>query len=118
MQIHVEGIRAHIQHMKDHAFIGKFVGIWPSEKSIPWWINVTWKPQGHYDLHLGAKGFFTVVFLNLNDRNIIFEGGPYYIQLFQTLSKTLERKVQSEERGSDLCPDLDQTLLPPLRILA
>lgn len=61
-QIKSEGLRDRIQYMKDHAFIRKFVGIWPFEKALIWWINNTWKPQGHYDLELGAKGFYTVIF--------------------------------------------------------
>ena len=73
-----EGFRSHLQHRRDHALIEKFVGIWPSEKALLWWINVTWKPLEHFDLHLGAKGFFTVIFLNLEDRNKTFEGGPYF----------------------------------------
>ena len=36
-----------------------------------------WKPQGHYDLQLGAKGFFTIIFFNEEDRTRIFENGPY-----------------------------------------
>ena len=64
--------------MKERALIGKFVGIWPSKKTLTWWINTTWKPQGHYDLQLGAKGFFTVIFFNEEDRNRILESGPYF----------------------------------------
>jgi hypothetical protein len=30
------------------------------------------------DLHLGSKGFFTIVFMNLEDRDKIFEGRPYF----------------------------------------
>jgi hypothetical protein len=30
------------------------------------------------ELHLGSKGFFTEVFINLEDRDRIFEGGPYF----------------------------------------
>jgi hypothetical protein len=30
------------------------------------------------ELHLGSKGFFTVVFMNLEDRDKVFEGGPYF----------------------------------------
>ena len=41
LQIQAEGLRSHIQHMKDHALIGKTVGIWPSKKALLWWINVT-----------------------------------------------------------------------------
>ena len=49
-----------------------------TEKALLWWINVTWKPLEHFNLHLGAKGFFTVIFLNQEDRNKIFEGGLYF----------------------------------------
>jgi hypothetical protein len=30
------------------------------------------------ELHLGSKGFFTIVFMNLEDRDRVFEGGPYF----------------------------------------
>ena len=64
--------------MKDHALIAKFIGFWPMEKDLIWWINHHWKPKGGYELRLGAKGFFTVVFYNIEDKNRIFEGGPYF----------------------------------------
>ena len=64
--------------MKGRALIGKFVGIYPSEKTLTWWINTTWKPQGHYDLQLGAKGLLIVIFFNEEDRTRIFESGPYF----------------------------------------
>lgn len=41
--------------------------------------------ERHIDLILGAKGFFTVIFANLEDKERIFEGGPYFmnnIELF------------------------------------
>ena len=44
--------------MRDHAFICKFRGFWPSEKDLAKWIQQRWKPKGHIDLKLGAKGFF------------------------------------------------------------
>ena len=40
------------------------------------------------------------------------------LQLHLTLSKTLERKVQSRERGSNLCFDLGQVILPSFGVLA
>ena len=64
--------------MKERALIGKFAGIWSTEKMLVGWINSTWKPQGHYDLQLGAKGFFTIIFFNEEDRTKIFENGPYF----------------------------------------
>ena len=76
--IRSEGLANHIEYMKDHALIAKFIGFWPMEKDPIWWINHHWKPKGGYELRLGARGFFTVVFYNIEDKNKIFEGGPYF----------------------------------------
>ena len=57
MVVKFANIKEKIQFMADHALIGKFIGLQPSEKDLIWWINSTWKPKGHYDLHLGSKGF-------------------------------------------------------------
>jgi len=42
------------------------------------WIKQQWKPKGDVRLHLGAKGFFTVIFSNLEDKDRIFYGRPYF----------------------------------------
>jgi len=78
MTIKLEGLASHIQYMKDHALITKFVGIWPPEKALVWWVNNTWKAKGGYDLRLGVKCFFTIIFYNMEDKNRVFEGGPYF----------------------------------------
>ena len=67
--------------MEGYCLIGKFVGIWPNERDLIRWIQLVWKPKGHYDLQLGAKGFFAIIFLNKEDRDIILEGGPYFFFL-------------------------------------
>lgn len=72
-------IQAYRDHMADHAVICKFMGIWPSERTLYQWIRQQWKPRGDVKLHLGSKGFFTVVFSNLEDKDIIFYGGPYFL---------------------------------------
>lgn len=65
--------------MAEHAIICKFMGIWPTERALCLWIRQQWKPRGDVKLHLGAKGFFTVVFSNLEDKDRIFEGDPYFL---------------------------------------
>lgn len=65
--------------MAEHAIICKFMGVWPSERTLCQWIRQQWKPKGDVQLHLGAKGFFTVVFSNLEDKDRVFEGGPYFL---------------------------------------
>lgn len=72
-------IQDYREHMAERATICKFMGIWPSEKALCHWIKLHWKPRGDVKLHLGAKGFFTVVFANLEDKDRIFEGGPYFM---------------------------------------
>lgn len=67
--------------MKYHPLICKFVGIWPSKKDLTKWIQQRWKPKGHIDLKIAAKGFFTVIFPNLEDKEIIFEGVPYFMNI-------------------------------------
>jgi hypothetical protein len=64
--------------MKAHALICKFMGLWPTERTLRNWIKYHWKPNGEVELHLGSKGFFTTVFINLEDRDRVFEGGPYF----------------------------------------
>lgn len=64
--------------MKDHALICKFLGSWPSKKEPEKWIQQRWKAKGHIDLKLGARGFFTIIFSNLEDKERIFDDGPYF----------------------------------------
>jgi hypothetical protein len=66
------------QYMQDYALVDKFLGIWPLKHELIKWIQQWWKPKGHYDLQLGTKGFFTIILHNLEDRNRIFDRGPYF----------------------------------------
>eukprot|EP00253_Pinus_taeda_P022142 PITA_22142 len=71
-------VNGQIQFMKDHALIGKFISFWPTKKELQGWISTKWKPKGHVTLQLGPKGFFTVIFLCIEDRNRIIDEGPYF----------------------------------------
>lgn len=71
-------IQAHREHMSEHAVICKFMGLWPMERALCQWIKQHWRPKGDINLHLGAKCFFTIVFTNLEDKDRIFDGGPYF----------------------------------------
>jgi hypothetical protein len=65
--------------IKTHALICKFMGLWPTERTLHNWIKYQWKPRGEVDLNLGSKGFFTTFFMNPKDRDKIFErGGAYF----------------------------------------
>jgi hypothetical protein len=54
------------------------MGLWPTERTLCNWIKYQWKPSGEVELHLGSKGFFTTVFMNLEDRDKVFDGGAYF----------------------------------------
>jgi len=69
------------QYMRDFTLIGKFLELWPSKKYLFKWIQHSSKPKGHYGLQLGSKGFFTIILHNLEERNQIFKGGPYFYNL-------------------------------------
>lgn len=71
-------IQAYREHMLEHAIICKFMGLWPTERALCHWIKLHWRPKVDVKLHLGAKGFFTVVFTNLEDKDKVFDGGPYF----------------------------------------
>eukprot|EP00253_Pinus_taeda_P029313 PITA_29313 len=64
--------------MQTYVIICKLMGQWPTQKALQTWIRYHWKPKGSIDLHLGSKGFFTVVFTNIEDKERVFEGGPYF----------------------------------------
>ena len=63
--------------MKYHALIGKFIGFWPTKQALCRWITTKWKPKAHFDLQLGSKGFFTIIFHHLDDKSKV-EGDPYF----------------------------------------
>jgi len=69
--------------MKDHALICKFIDVWPFEKDLTRWIQQKWQPRGHIELKLSTRGFFMVIFSNLQDKEKLFENGPYFHNLMQ-----------------------------------
>ena len=64
--------------MRDHALIGKFLCLWPTKRDSTPCIKTLWSPKGDYELPLSSKGFFIVIFYNLEDKDHVFEGGPYF----------------------------------------
>jgi hypothetical protein len=67
--------------MRDHALIRKFLGLWLSKKDQARWIKAWWNLKGDYELQLSSKGFFTVIFYNPEDNDMIIEVEPYLYNL-------------------------------------
>ena len=97
-------LRDKIQYMSDHALIGKFIGLQPSEKALIWWINSSWKPKGHFNLHLGSKKNFTVSFISLEDRNQIIDGEPYFYYSTGLFLRPWKEKFSPEKEDMRLAP--------------
>jgi hypothetical protein len=81
-----------------HALIFNFMGLWPTERTLHNWIKYHWKPSGEVELHLGSKGFFTTIFMNLEDRDKIFEGGAYFHMPQQDYTCGHERKTSPQRK--------------------
>jgi len=64
--------------MRKHTLICRFMGVRLNEKALCWWINQKWKPKGDFELELGSRSFFTVIFAHREDQVWIFKGGPYF----------------------------------------
>jgi hypothetical protein len=92
------------QYMQDNALIGKFLGLWPSERELIKWIQYWWRPKGHYDLQLGSKGFFMIIFHNLEDRNRIFDGGPYFFNSAGLFLRFWTEKFSPEKEDFTYAP--------------
>ena len=71
-------INTHIEYMKTYVLIGTFMGIWATEKYLLHWITANWRPKAHLDIQLGSKGFFTIIFTLLEERDHVLEGGHYF----------------------------------------
>jgi hypothetical protein len=68
----------HTQFMREHSLIGKILGLWPLERDLMRWIKDWWNPKGDYEAQLNSKGFFTIILYNLEDKDKIFDNGPYF----------------------------------------
>jgi len=64
--------------MREHALIGNFLGLWPSERDLNKWIKHWWNPKRDYEVQLSSKGFFTIILYNPEDRDRIFENESYF----------------------------------------
>jgi hypothetical protein len=109
--------------MKTHVLIYKFIGLWPIERMLCNWIKYQWKPSGEVDLHLGSKGFFTTIFMNLEDRDKIFDGGGgggggILPCLSRTVHETMEGKILPRKRKFQKCACMPENLLIAFRLLA
>jgi hypothetical protein len=92
-------------------------GIMAHKKALHNWIKYHWKPNGELKLHLGSKAFFTVVFINLEDRDRVFEGGPYFHASVGLYMQPWKENFLPRKRDLQKGISLVKTLIPTLRLL-
>ena len=63
------------------ALIDKFKGLWPSPKVVELWIAEHWNPivQGQVSLFAAERGYFIFLFLNKEERVLVFRSGPFFM---------------------------------------
>ena len=64
--------------MRTYALSEKFMGIWLTKKTLLHRITTKWRPKAHFNIQLGSKGFITIIFTPLEERDRVLEGGPYF----------------------------------------
>ena len=62
------------------------------------------------ELHLDSKGFFTVVFMNLEDRDRVFKGGPYFHASAGLYMQPWKENFSPEKRDVQKGTGLDEIL--------
>jgi hypothetical protein len=45
------------------------------------WIKNWWNPKCEYEMQLSSKGFFMIIFYSPEDKDRVFENGPYFYNL-------------------------------------
>jgi hypothetical protein len=93
------------------------MGLWPTERTLRNWIKYHWKPNGEVELHLGSKGFFTIVFINLEDRDRVFEGGPYFHASVGLYMRPWKENLSPEKRDFQKGVSLAEILFFTFRLL-
>jgi hypothetical protein len=67
--------------LAENTLIGKFMGLWPSPKTVEAWMDERWKMliQGEVSLCAVGRGFFVFSFARKVDRDLVFRSGPYFM---------------------------------------
>jgi hypothetical protein len=72
------------------------------------WIKSRWKVKGDISLKLGSKGFFTMIFTCSEDRNKVFDEGPYFfnstglhLRYWSECFSQRKKTLQPPQFGSD-----------------
>ena len=67
----------------EKSLIDKFTGLRPSPKAVELSIAEHWNPilQGQVSFFVAGRGYFVFLFLNKEERDIVFRSSPYFMGL-------------------------------------
>lgn len=67
--------------LADRGLIDQFTWIWPSPRMVAIWIEKNWRPliKGSISHYFCGRGFFTFLFENKEDKDLIFRTEPYFL---------------------------------------
>lgn len=67
--------------LADRALVGQFTGLWPSPRTVQKWVERNWNAmvQGKIAIRFCGRGYYTFLFETVEDRNLIFKNGPYFM---------------------------------------
>ena len=68
------------------------------------WIIAKWKPKAHYDLQLGLKGFFTIIFHHLEDKARVEDERPYFFNFVGLYLRNWVERLCSEKEDFSWAP--------------
>ena len=68
-----EEVKQNVSIFSELGLIGRLCGIWPSLSELHSWISENWGPliTGNVQIYPAAKGFFIVVFGNIEDKKMV-----------------------------------------------
>ena len=70
----------HAVHYSSHALVCRFNGLWPRLSNMHSWVSSEWNPllkEGAI-IFPCAKGFFIVIFISVEDKDLIYGSGPWF----------------------------------------
>lgn len=70
-----------VLNLAERGIVGQFTGLWPSPKAVDPWVQRNWRSlvKERIKSHFIGKGFFLFVFEAIENRNLIFRNGLYFM---------------------------------------
>lgn len=101
-----EEVMHNVSVFSEYGLIGRFSGFWPSLSELHTWIFENWGPllTGLVQIYPAAKGFFTVMFENTQDRKMVLCEHFWCWEEYDLMLKSWHPNFRSDSEGFDRIP--------------